>query len=186
MAAERDEVTGPSEAKRVGELSTIGDFVAGILERMKLGTFEIEEGDEDGLCVVQLRGDAAGRLTGGDGRAVDAIQLLANQAAMRHDEENPPRVVLDVEGDEESREAYLEDLAQRAARRALKIGRAVALDPMNSAERRILHVALRDTEDVATMSTGTGRYRQVVVVPKGAPEFDEAQRSSQEAASSES
>ena len=42
------------------------------------------------------------------------------------------------------------------------------------------------TDDVATMSTGTGRYRQVVVVPKGAPEFDEAQRSSQEAANNES
>lgn len=186
LPAESEEDVGPSEATRVGELSSIGEFVAGLLERMALGSFEVEEGEEDGLCVVHLRGDAAGRLTGGDGRAVDAIQLLANQAAMRHDDEDPPRVVIDVEGDRESRESYLEDVARRAARRALKIGRAVALDPMNSAERRILHVALRDTPDVATMSTGTGRYRQVVVVPKGAPEYDEARRTSQEAASNDS
>ena len=172
---------GPSEATRVGDLSAAGEFVAGVIEHMELGPFEIEDGEDGDLAVVQLRGGAADYLTGGDGRAIDAIQLLANQAAMRNDE-NAPRVVLDVDGDREQRESYLEDLAQRAARRALKIKRAVALDPMNGAERRILHVALRDAEDVATMSTGSGRYRQVVVVPKGAPEYDEARKSSQEAA----
>ena len=46
-------------------------------------------------------------------------------------------------------------------------------------------MALRDTEDVATMSSGEGRYRQVVVVPKGAPEYEEARLSSEEAASRE-
>ncbi len=173
---------GPSEATRVGELSAAGEFVAGVVERMGLGPFEIEDGKDGELAVIQLRGGAAEYLTGGDGRAVDAIQLLANQAAMRIDED-APRVVLDVDGDREQRETYLEDLAQRAARRALKIQRAVALDPMNGAERRILHVALRDVEDVATMSTGSGRYRQVVVVPKGAPEYDEARKAAEEAAS---
>jgi len=91
-------------------------------------------------------------------------------------------VVVDVEGDRENRETYLEDLAQRAARRALKVGRAVALDPMNGKDRRAVHVALRDARDVATMSTGEGRYRQVVVVPRGAPEYEEAVRLAEEAA----
>ena len=44
------------------------------------------------------------------------------------------------------------------------------------------HLALRDEEDVATMSTGEGRYRQGVVVPEGAPEFEEAERESSRAA----
>jgi spoIIIJ-associated protein len=182
--AELPQVEGPSEATRIGELSPPAEFVAGVIERLELGSFEIEEGDDDDLCVVQIRGAAAENVTGGDGRAVDAIQLLANQAALRI-EDDAPRVVLDVDGDREQRESYLEDLAQRAARRALKINRPVALDPMNGRERRVLHVALRDAEDVATMSTGEGRYRQVVVVPKGAPEYEEARRSSEEAASRE-
>ena len=45
---------------------------------------------------------------------------------------------------------------------------------MNPKDRRGIHEALREEEDIATMSIGDGRYRQVVVVPKGAPEYDEA------------
>lgn len=174
----------PSVGTRIGDLTPIGEFVCGLVERMDVGPFEIEESGEDDLCVIQLRGAGAIELTRGDARAVDAVQLLANQAALRIDEEGP-RVVVDVEGDREAREAYLEDLARRAADRAIKTGNAIALDPMNPKARRVLHVALRGMRDIATMSTGTGRYRQVVVVPKGAPEYEEAVRYSEEAARSD-
>jgi hypothetical protein len=49
---------------------------------------------------------------------------------------------------------------------------------MNGKDRRILHVTLKDIEAVATMSVGEGRYRQVVVVPEGADEYEEALASS--------
>ena len=148
---------------------------------MELGPFEIGESGEGGLLVLQVGGVAAPGLAGSDGRAVDALQLLANQAAGRLSEE-PPRVVIDVEGDVEARESRLTKLAQRVARRARETGRVVRLDPMNGKDRRIIHLALRDEEDVATMSSGQGRYRQVVVVPESAPEFEEAQRESEAAA----
>jgi spoIIIJ-associated protein len=164
-----------------GTLGEVGDFLRGTIERMDLGPFEISETDEDELLVFQVRGAAAPMLAGSDGRPVDALQLLANQAATRLSED-PPRVVLDVEGDAEARESRLTKLAQRVARRARDTGRAVRLDPMNGKDRRVIHLALRDEQDVATMSTGEGRYRQVVVVPSGAPEFEEAQRESAEAA----
>jgi hypothetical protein len=45
---------------------------------------------------------------------------------------------------------------------------------MNARDRRGIHMALRDMEGVATMSVGEGRYRQVVVVPEGAEEYEEA------------
>jgi hypothetical protein len=44
-------------------------------------------------------------------------------------------------------------------------------------------VALRDAEDVATMSVGEGRYRQVLVVPEGAPEYEEARSAAERAGS---
>ena len=69
----------------------------------------------------------------------------------------------------------------RAAGRAKDTGRSVALDPMNGRDRRALHVAVRDIEGVITMSIGTGRYRQVVIVPEGAPEYEEAAQAAQEA-----
>ena len=48
---------------------------------------------------------------------------------------------------------------------------------MNSRDRRIVHVALRDTDKIATMSMGEGRYRQVLIVPEGASEYGAAQSS---------
>ena len=95
--------------------------------------------------------------------------------------DDAPRVIVETEGGSEKRETVLARLADRAAKRALETKRTVALDPMNAKDRRLIHVALRDADDVATMSTGSGRYRQVVVVPEGSPEFDEARRASEAA-----
>jgi spoIIIJ-associated protein len=176
-----EEPSGPSVGEVKGSLSELGRFVCGVIERMDLGPFEISEAAEDDLQVFQVSGEAAPRLAGRDGRAVDALQLLFNQAAGRLEEE-PRRVVLDVEGDSDAREVRLTKLAEKVARRARETGRSVRLDPMNGRDRRIIHLALRDAEDVATMSTGEGRYRQVVVVPEGAPEFEEARRESEKAA----
>lgn len=171
----------PSVGTASGELGEIGRFVLGAVERMHLGPFEVSESVEPGLVVLSLRGPAALALGRGDGRPVDALQLIANQAAMRRDQE-PDRIVLDVEGDLEEREGRLGELAERAARRARETGRAIALDPMSPRDRRAIHLALRDSQGIATMSVGESRYRQVVVVPEGAPEYEEALRESRAAA----
>jgi spoIIIJ-associated protein len=184
----QEEAAPEDEEESVGtartSLGTLGEFVKGIVERMDLGPFEISESEEGELILVVLTGPAANRLRSGDGRGADAIQLLANQAAMRAGEKGR-RVVVDVEGDPGQREAFLERMAQRAARRALDSGRSVALEPMNPRDRRVIHVALRDTGEIVTMSIGQGRYRQVVVVPEGAPEYEEARRYEAEATQAE-
>ena len=53
---------------------------------------------------------------------------------------------------------------------------------MNPRDRRVIHVALRESDGIATMSVGTGRYRQVVVVPEGAPEYEQARRQAEASA----
>jgi spoIIIJ-associated protein len=176
----RTEEEAPPEAESIGTaqgaLSPIGEFILGALERMDLGPFEISESAEQGLVAVAVTGSATGRLRSGESRAGEALQLLANQMILRS-EQPDRRVVVDIEGDAEQRQGFLERIAERAAQRAKETGRSVALEPMNGRDRRMIHVALRDAPDVATMSMGEGRYRQVVVVPKGAPEYEEARRS---------
>lgn len=156
-----------------GEIGEIGEFLLGAVERMKLGSFEISESSEGDYLIFQLRGTAAEALQGGDGRATDALQLVANQVAMRQSED-APRIVVDVEGGGDEREQTLGRLADRAIKRARDTGRSIALDPMNSRDRRTIHVAIREIDGVATMSIGEGRYRQVLVVPEAAPEYEEA------------
>lgn len=156
------------------EIGEEAEFVKGLVERMGLGPFEIGEAEEGELRIVTLRGRAAESLGGGDGRGIEALQLLANQAAMRIGGDDARRVVIDAEGDSGRRQELVERLADRAASRAEKTSRTIALDPMNARDRRAVHVALRDRDGVATLSRGEGRYRRVLVVPEGAPEYDEA------------
>ena len=173
-----------SKGTAKGDLGEAGQFLLGAVERMALGPFDIAESSDGDYVIYQLSGRAAQALGSGDGRGIDALQLLANQAAMQKDE-NAPRVIVDAEGSSEKRETFLGRLAERAASRARETERSVALDPMNPKDRRIIHVALRDTEGVAPLSQGRGQYRQVVGVPEGTPEYDEARKAADEANSSD-
>ena len=156
-----------------GDIGPIGEFLLGAVERMKIGSFEISESSEGDFLIYQLSGPAADALQSGDGRATDALQLVANQVSMRQSEDSP-RIVVDVEGGGDEREQTLGRLADRAVKRAKETGRSIALDPMNGRDRRTIHIKIREIDNVATMSIGEGRYRQVLVVPEGAPEYDEA------------
>jgi len=180
--APRPAPSEPSEGTAKGDLGPVGQFILGVIERMDLGPFEVTESEEGRFLVYQLAGAAAEELTAAESRATEAIQLLANQAAGRLSDD-PKRIVVDAEGDRERREEFLGRMAERAARRAKDTGRAVALDPMNGRDRRGVHMALREMEGIATMSVGEGRYRQVVVVPEGADEYEEALNSSPDSSS---
>jgi len=169
----------PSVGTVSGTLGEIGEFVKGVIERLEVGPFALRESQDGINTVVEIKGAAAEVLAGGEARALDALQLLANQLLLRRDEEAAGRVVLDVEGGSDSRERHLERLAERVAKRAIEGGRAIALDPMNGRDRRTIHISVREYDGVATMSIGEGRFRQVVVVPEGAPEYEEALRQSQ-------
>ena len=164
-------------------LGASGEFVKGIVERLDAGPFEISESQEANLQIVTLAGEAARSLTFVDGRPVEALQLIANQAALQADDD-ARRVVLDVEGNPEARERFLTRLVSSIVQRARESERSVRLDPMNGQDRRIIHLAVREMEGVATMSVGEGQYRQVVVVPESAPEYEEAQNQSRAASES--
>jgi predicted RNA-binding protein Jag len=180
--APRAEV-GESKGVAEGKIGDVGTFILGTVERMKLGGFSISESVEEKFVVYELKGEAATTLGSGDGRAAEALQLLANQAAMITSDE-APRVVVDIEGDAERRETFLARLATRAAERSSETKRSVALDPMNARDRRMLHMAIKEIDECATMSVGSGRYRQVVVVSKGCEEYEEALESAKAVVSS--
>jgi spoIIIJ-associated protein len=76
-------------------------------------------------------------------------------------------VVVDAAGYRDRRRASLEQLADRAAGEARASGKEVALEPMSSVERKIVHLYLQSRDDVETVSEGTEPNRYVVVKPIG-------------------
>jgi spoIIIJ-associated protein len=125
-------------------------------------SIEIDDAGET-LTAVCSGGDL-GLLIGRHGQTIDAVQTLAN-AIVRQKEGEHRRVVVDVEGYRDRRRKVLESLAVRCAEDALRSGSSVALEPMSSIERRLVHERLKDYEGVETSSEGDEPNRHVVVFP---------------------
>ena len=72
-------------------------------------------------------------------------------------------ISVDAEGYRSKREESLTKLAEKMAEKAIKYKRSMALEPMNSYERHVIHTALQNYEGVTTSSTGVEPNRRVVV-----------------------
>jgi spoIIIJ-associated protein len=75
------------------------------------------------------------------------------------------QVTVDAAGYRDRREAALHRMADRAVAEALRYDRAVELEPMRAAERKIVHLYLRERTDVETHSEGDEPDRRLVVSP---------------------
>jgi spoIIIJ-associated protein len=113
---------------------------------------------------VTVATEDAGRWIGHRGQTLDALRVICDSAATRISGSRE-RLVLDVGGYRERREHALQEMAVRAAERARRLGRDVALEPMSAADRRIVHLAVRDVPGVSSESIGEEPHRRVVITP---------------------
>jgi spoIIIJ-associated protein len=116
------------------------------------------------VLAVASGGDTA-RLIGRHGQTIDAVQHLAAAAALPGSD-GEWEIVVDTAGYRARRERRLRALALKAAERAQREARPQALEPMSSAERRIVHTVLVDHPAVETASEGRDPARFVVVRPR--------------------
>ena len=99
-----------------------------------------------------------------DGEFINAVEhLLPRMIRTLSGETVPVRV--DCDNFHEIREERLRSLAQRVAEEVRRKGRPRVLEPMNPADRRIIHVTLADDPGVATESEGDGYFKRVAIRP---------------------
>ena len=137
-------------------------FLRGLLERMGVkAEITISDRDNGGL-LVELSGPGMGAVIGRRGETLDAIQHLTNYAVNRGSEKRC-HISVDAESYRAKREESLVRLAEKMAAKVVKYKRSMALEPMNSYERHVIHTALQNYEGVSTSSTGVEPNRRVVV-----------------------
>ncbi len=151
------------------ELDAVADAAVEVITRITRAfgidpTIDEYEGDEGEIILDIVDGDL-GVLIGRHGRTLDALQVLVVAITNRNVERRHP-VVVDVSGYRYRRRLKLEEIAKRAADRAVRQGRPVELRPMTSFERKMVHMALRNDRRVTTASEGEEPFRQVVVHPR--------------------
>ena len=137
-------------------------YLRGLLDYMGLkADIEITE-DEKGAISANLSGSGMGTVIGRRGETLDAIQHLVNYSINRGNDKRM-HITVDAENYRSKREDSLIRLAEKMAAKAVKYKRSMALEPMNSYERHVIHTALQDYEGVSTASTGVEPNRRVVV-----------------------
>jgi spoIIIJ-associated protein len=162
-------VTGmpEEEAGPAAEESELAAEMRALVERIAatLGArCRVEAHERDGGLDVHCSGGDLGVLIGRHGQTIDAIQYLVNAIAARREGERV-EIVVDAAGYRARRRVALEAIAVRAARRAVESGEAVELEPMSAVERKVVHVRLKEFDDVETSSEGTEPNRFVVINP---------------------
>lgn len=119
----------------------------------------------DGLKLAMSGGGDMGLLIGRRGQTLDALQYLTNIVASRRSRERV-RIVLDAEDFRERRRKTLEELSERLARRVVRTGKEIVLEPMPPQERKVIHTALQHHPKVKTFSRGDEPNRRVVITLK--------------------
>lgn len=171
VKAEVDEIAvAPDTMPEIDETETAVTVISELLELMQveaaISTRVTEPDDLTGkrLPVVDINGDDLGALIGPRGETLDSLQFIS-RLMVGHRIGHRSNFVIDIEGYRERREQALSRLAERMANKAVKRGSPVTLEPMPAYERRIIHMALRDSKDVKTESTGDGNRRRVRIFP---------------------
>jgi spoIIIJ-associated protein len=143
-------------------------FVTGLAAAFGVsGTVRVTTG-ADGGAEVHLDGDQLGLLIGPRGQTLQVVQDLTRLVVQRRVPASRQRLRIDIGAYRQKRSEALARFARQVAQQVVSSGEPRAMEPMNSADRKVVHDALGDIEGIMTLSEGEDPFRRVVVRPKNA------------------
>lgn len=160
----REEATKKEKNREVTEKS-VSDaqyFAENVIHMMGLPEAKVVASNGGSAVDVEVSGERMGLLIGKRGDTLDAVQYLTSLFVNR-EKNSYIKVNIDTEGYRAKREETLIKLAHSLERRVLRERKPVTLEPMSPNERRIIHSALQDNDQIKTYSVGEEPNRKVVV-----------------------
>ncbi len=163
----------------IPDLQVAAQKIAGFLSSLnKLGGMRLKyritagdgardpEGMEAREIYVELSGPDVPMLTAHNGELLRALETIAAQI-LRLDQRENDLISFDAANFKALRAQELKLQAETAAEKVIRTGVPYAFPPMNSRERRLLHLAFRSIAGVETASSGEGPQRFLAVYPEG-------------------
>lgn len=126
---------------------------------------EPDEPDQPRPLDLEIDGQDLAALIGHRGETLEALQYIARLIVSKELGRGVP-LTIDVDGYRARRKRQLTSLAERMAEQVAQHGRTMSLEPMNAADRRTVHLALRAHAQVTTQSIGEEPTRKVTIVPR--------------------
>jgi spoIIIJ-associated protein len=143
----------------------IVDFVTAVMTAM--GAAPTVTFSETGDSVrVDVEGDGADVLLFHRGEALRALQTIVN-TAFRRQLGDDRKVMVDCQGFRRDKDAELRQMARFLAEKVAKSGTSEEMGPLNSYERRIVHLAVAELEGVTSESIGDAAVKTVIISPRG-------------------
>jgi spoIIIJ-associated protein len=142
---------------------SVDKFMTSLVDKMGLDA-TVDTYDAGEVISADIATEETGLFIGRKGETIDAVQYLVNVVIYK----NRPftkRIVVDSEGYRQRRVEALQGMAHRTARRAMREKRSLSLPPMAAAERRTVHLFLKENPNVTTSSEGEEENRRVVISP---------------------
>lgn len=133
------------------------------LAGLECAVADLRESEE--AVLLEITGQDLNLIIGKNGEVLDALQHIVNKVLNRG-KAKPRKVILDGDKYRERRLAGLRRLAIRSAEQVKRSGRSVVLDPMNAHDRRIIHLELKEDNEVMTKSLGSGPFKKVVIAAR--------------------
>lgn len=170
------ELVFSGEAKVITDgdtLKDIADKAKSILEDLLIKmhinakvSYETARDNIVNLKLSDITENDTGIVIGARGETLNALQyilsLIVNKNINKY-----YRITLNVGDYVDRRKKSIESNARRVAYKVLKTKKSIALKPMNSYERRIVHFALQNYKELETVSSGKFPNRKVVIKYKG-------------------
>ena len=155
--------------ERVGLVrKTSVEVVTRILDLMGMtAEVAVERGSDPSELRLDIRGKSGALLIGRRGQTLEALQHVVGRIVADRVGPEPPQPVVDVEGYRERRVRTLEDMALRLGEKAKRSRKTQEIDTLNAADRRIVHMALKDDPWLTTQSLGQGTHRRLLIIPDG-------------------
>ncbi len=157
------ETTAPNT--REEEIAIAKEALENILALIPMEGITVTGKLEDGSVNLNIDGDKTGLLIGRKGKTLDALQFIVNKIVNKSLEKRS-RVIIDSENYRRRRQEFLVQMALKMGDKAKKIKRPVATNLLNPHDRRIVHLALRDDNELGTKGKGEGILKKVVIIPK--------------------
>jgi spoIIIJ-associated protein len=140
-------------------------FLDTVIRKMGFTGRTSVSGHEGNKVFLDINSPDANLLIGKHGKNLDALQVLVNVYAgnLAGDDQRSLKVIVDSENYRNRREEHLVRLAMKTAQQVRRTRTSQLLEPMNPFERRLIHTALGEMDDIHTESEGDGLIKQVRV-----------------------
>ena len=147
-------------------LTIIEQTARDLFEKIDMqGDLKVESNEDDSAVVVSVEVGEPKIYIGEKGQTLFEIQHIL-KLFIRKKIQEPVYISLDINDYKKNKEEYLRDLANTTADEVVLFKKEKELPPMPASERKIIHMALTDRDDVISESSGEDVERRIVVKPK--------------------